>query len=327
MRKACTKGALAILCLLTCPLVLAGGGNDPLDWLERMSTAMSQMDYQGTFVYMQGDQMETMRITHVSGEDGVQERLVSLSGTAREVLRNANGVRWVLGDETSVLADRSVKKSFFPELPQDIESKAGQSYAFKMGGKTRIAGHMARNIKVMPRDHYRYGYSLWLEEHSGLLLKWELLDSQRNALAKLMFTELNLGSEVDTGELKPSGRMSQARTVESGLPSAGPGKSGQPHWKPARLPPGFTLTSHRYIAGKTDGDSEYEHLVYSDGLAVVSVYIESLDNGSGHPEATQRHGTTHLYTCKSGNVMVTVVGNLPAVAVEMIGKSVELNSH
>lgn len=326
MKKACTIGALTTLGLLAAQLVMAGPGNDARAWLERMSTAMSQMNYQGTFVYMQGDAMETMRITHVSDEDGVHERLVSQSGTPREILRDSSGVRWVGGDDTSVLEDRSIRRSFFPELPLSGNEKGGESYTFKFGGETRIAGHSSRNIKVMPRDHYRYGYSLWLEEHSGLLLKWELIDSKRHTLAKLMFTDLKLGSEVDRGELKPSGRMQRSRTVESALPAANAGISGQPHWRPSRVPPGFTMTSHRYVEAVDEAGSKYEHLVYSDGLAAVSVYVESLGEVPGHPEITQQHGTTHAYMGTSGNMMVTVVGNVPAATVEMIGKSVELNS-
>ncbi|MEE4217941.1 MAG: MucB/RseB C-terminal domain-containing protein [Xanthomonadales bacterium] len=326
MKKACFIGAVATFGLLAAQTLMAGPDNDARGWLERMTTAMSQMDYQGTFVYMQGDAMETMRITHVSDEDGVHERLVSQSGAPWEILRDSNGVRWVGGDESSVLEDRSIRRSFFPVLPLAGSEQHGQSYTFKFGGKSRIAGHNSRNIKVLPRDHYRYGYSLWLEEHSGLLLKWELLGSKRQTLAKLMFTDLKLGSEVDRGELKPSGRMQKSAAVESGLPAANAGKSGQPHWRPGRLPPGFILTTHRYIEAVDDAGSKYEHLVYSDGLAAVSVYVESLGDTPAHPEITQQHGTTHAYMGTSGNMMVTVVGNVPAVTVEMVGKSVELNS-
>ena len=326
MKNARTIGAVATLGLLAAQLLMAGPDNDARAWLERMSTAMSQMDYQGTFVYMQGDAMETMRITHVSDQDGVHERLVSQSGSPREILRDSSGVRWVGGDDASVLEDRSIRRSFFPELPLAGSEKGSESYTFKFGGKTRIAGHDSRNIRVMPRDHYRYGYSLWLEEHSGLLLKWELIDSKRHTLAKLMFTDLRLGSAVDRGELEPSGRMQKSKTVASALPAANAGKSGHPHWRPGRLPPGFTLTSHRYIEAVDEAGSKYEHLVYSDGLAAVSVYVESLGDTPAHPGITQQHGTTHVYAGTADNMMVTVVGNVPAATVEMVGKSVELNS-
>lgn len=299
---------------------LAGMARDPGAWLEQMSAAMSQMSYQGTFVYTYGNRMETVRITHVSDEDGVRERMVSLSGAAREVVRDENGVHWVLGDESSVLSDSAFNRSVFPQLPLDLVSQAGKSYAFKFGPETRIAGHDARNVKVLPRDHYRYGYSLWLEKTSGILLKWELVDSKRNPLATMMFTELLLGSEVDRDELRSGGQHPDFKTVQSGLPDAHSGKPGKPRWKPERLPPGFTLINHRYVSSE---EGEYEHLVFSDGLAAVSVYVESLDTGRTHPELTQKHGTTYAYTRAGDGMMVTVVGNVPAATVEMIGQSVE----
>ena len=299
---------------------LGGMAKDPGAWLEHMSAAMSQMSYQGTFVYMYAGQLETVRITHVSDDDGVRERMVSLSGTAREVVRDANGVHWVLGDEASVLSDSAFNRSVFPQLPPDLVSQAGKSYTFKFGSETRIAGHEARNVKVLPRDHYRYGYSLWLEKNSGILLKWELVDSKRNPLATMMFTELVLGSEVDRDELRVDDRRKGFKTVQSDLPNAASGPVGEPRSKPGRLPPGFTLINHRYVSGD---EGEYEHLVYSDGLAAVSVYVESLDGDRSHPELTQKHGTTFAYTRAADGMMVTVVGNVPESTVEMIGKSVE----
>ena len=298
---------------------LGGTAKDPGAWLEQMSAAMSHMNYQGTFVYIHGDQLETVRITHVTGDEGVRERMVSLSGTAREMVRDSDGVRWVLGDEASVLSDSTFNPSVFPQLPPDLVSQAGKSYTFKFGAETRVAGHGAKNVKVLPRDHYRYGYSLWLEKNSGMLLKWELVDARRKALAQLMFTELLLGSEIDRDELLADDRSKEFKTVKSGLPDAGSGNSTPPRFKPARIPPGFTLINHRYVSGD---EGEYEHLVYSDGLAAVSVYVESLGENKGHPELTQQHGTTHAYTRASDQVMITVVGNVPAVTVEMIGQSV-----
>ena len=284
---------LPALLLLPGQAAMGGMARDPGDWLEHMAAAMSQMSYQGTFVYMYGEQLETVRITHVSDDDGVRERMVSLSGAAREVVRDENGVHWVLGDEASVLSDSAFNRSVFPQLPPDLVDQAGKSYSFKFGAETRIAGHEAKNVKVLPRDHYRYGYSLWLEKNSGILLKWELVDSKRNPLATMMFTELLLGSEVDRDELRTDKHNKGFKTVKSDLPNTHSGKLGTPRWKPERLPPGFTLINHRYVSGD---DGDYEHLVYSDGLAAVSVYVESLGGEGTHPELTQKHGTTYAYT-------------------------------
>lgn len=293
---------------------------DARDWLERMSAAMSQMDYQGTFVYVQGDDVVTMRITHVADEAGVRERLVSMSGAPREIIRDSNGVRWVLGDDHSVLADQPFNRSFFPQLPLDQQDTTEQCYALELGGNGRIAGRPVRGIRVLPRDDYRYGYTLWLEERSALLLKWELVDHQRKPLARLMFTDFRVGSEVDVEELDPSSQLNRFRTVESSLPSGHGQASDPPRWKPRVLPPGFQLTAHRFFGRQDRGI--FEHLVYSDGLAAVSVYVESDGEFAEQKTGLSRMGTTHAFSRLSDDVMITVIGDVPEATVRYIGDAV-----
>jgi sigma-E factor negative regulatory protein RseB len=305
--------------LLACSAV-ADSLAAPRDWLERMSTAMSQMDYQGTFVYVQGDDVVTMRITHVADEVGVRERLVSMSGASREVIRDSNGVRWVLGDDRSVLADQPFNRSFFPKLPVDQQSQTDQCYSLQLGGSGRIAGQSVRSLNVLPRDKYRYGYTLWLEERSALLLKWELVDPDRKPLAKLMFTDFRMGSEVDKGELLPSSQLKKYRTVESGLPTGQGQAAVPPRWQPSSLPPGFELTAHRFYGQPQRG--MFEHLVYSDGLAAVSVYVESDAKEGRQKTGLSRMGTTHAFSRLSDDVLITVIGDVPEATVRLIGNAV-----
>jgi sigma-E factor negative regulatory protein RseB len=312
---------MLVAALFSAGPALAGENVEPRQMLERMTTAMSQMTYQGTFVYVQGDKVETIRITHVSDRDGVRERLVAVSGPPREVLRDSSGVRWVLADDRSVFEDSAFNRSFFPELPLDQNDQTELSYSLKLGSRARIAGHYARNLKVLPRDKYRYGYSLWLEEHSGLLLKWEMIDSKQRSLAQLMFTEVRLGSEVDVNELKPTTQLKKFKTVASELPSGRGISKTTPKWQPDRLPPGFQLTAHRYFGQQDQG--VYEHLVYSDGLATISVYIESASPDSNTQAGVNRLGTTHAFSRLTDAMLITVVGDVPAITVKSIGDAVK----
>lgn len=303
---------------------------EPRDWLERMGTAMSQMNYQGTFVYVQDDEVVTMRITHIADEAGVRERLVAMSGAPREVLRDSNGVRWVLGDDHSVLRDEAFKQSFFPQLPLDPQDQAAHSYRLKLGGTGRIAGQPVRRLDVIPNDKYRYGYSLWLEEHSALLLQWQLLDPAGDSLAKLMFTEIRMGSEVDPSELLPSSPLTKFKTVDSRLPAGRSEQQLTPRWRPSRLPPGFALADHRYYSMPGQASlpgSTFEHLVYSDGLAAVSVYVESGTEAGSGVAGISRLGTTHAFSRNADGMLITVVGDVPAATVRLIGDAVAPASH
>lgn len=311
---------LAVVCLLWAGPAVSGTDKDPGEWLERMTTAMSQMSYQGTFVYVQGDDVVTMRITHVAGETGVRERLVSVSGVPREVIRDSTGVRWVLGDDHSVLQDQGFNRTFFPQLPLDQQGQARRSYALRLGDVGRVAGQTVRNLTILPRDQYRYGYSLWLEEHSAMLLKWELIDHRQKPLAKLMFTDIRMGSEVDRSELQPSSELKKFKTVESRLPAGRGMASSQPRWRPSRLPPGFELTAHRFFGQQKD--SIFEHLVYSDGLTAVSVYVESAAADEQPSTNLSRMGTTHAFSRMGDGVSITVIGDVPSITVKLIGETV-----
>ncbi len=321
---AATPALAAFLLCLAFPAVSATN-DDAGAWLEKMSAAMSQMSYQGTFVYVQGDTVETMRITHVSDEAGVRERLVSISGVQREILRDSDGVRWVQGDDHSVMEDPSFGHSLFPEIPLRPSDADNNSYSFRLGNTERIAGHSGRKIRIVPKDDFRYGYTLWLEEQSALLLKWELLDSKHRRLAKLMFTDLRLGTEVDLKELKSTSELTKFKTLESRLPSGGNLSHRNPKWQADKLPPGFRLTSQRYL-GKSPLET-YEHLVYSDGLATVSVYVESNSDGIKMQDlGISRMGTTHAFSRLSNGVLITVIGDVPSITVQTIGEAVKLKS-
>jgi len=319
-----TAATWFLLAMLSVPAgnAFATEADEARQMLDRMSTAMSQMSYQGTFVYVQGDDVETMRITHVSDKQGVRERLISISGARREILRDSSGIRWVLSEDSSVFEDQGYNRSFFPELPVDQYSLTEVSYSLEVGPEARIADHRARNLKVIPRDKYRYGYSLWLEVNSGLLLKWELIGSDAKPLAKLMFTEIRLGSEVDVKELEPSSQLKKFKTVESRLPSGRGFSNSTPAWKPDSLPPGFKLTAHRYFGEEDQG--VYEHLVYSDGFAAVSVYIEDLVPDSSLRTGMSRLGTTNAFSRTTGHMLITVVGDVPGITVKYIADSVRI---
>ncbi|MBT8046972.1 MAG: hypothetical protein HKN57_02185 [Xanthomonadales bacterium] len=322
MKHRFAKWGLALALLGPAGPGVASDKDDPVAMLERMSSAMSQMSYQGTFVYVQGDKVDTMRITHVADQHGIRERLVAVSGAPREILRDSSGVRWVLADDHSVFEDSGFNISFFPELPLDQHGRTELSYSMKTGSSERIAGHRARNIEVLPRDHFRYGYSLWLEEHSGLLLKWELIDQDKKPLAKLMFTDLRLGSEVDGKELRTTSQLKMFKKTASDLPAGRGHSNARPKWLPGNLPPGFKMTGHRFFG--EEGEGMYEHLIYSDGLAAVSVYVESISEQSGVEAGISRMGTTHAFSRVTDDMLITVVGDVPAVTVQSIGESVSI---
>ena len=298
----------------------AKGDAQARQWLERMAAAMNQMSYQGTFVYVHGNSVETMRITHVVDETGIRERLYSISGPRREIIRDQDGVRCVLGDDKAVMEDPVVAGAIFPDIPLAALNGEDNHYRFETGGRARLAGYLARRVSIKPEDRYRYGYEFWLEENSGLLLKWVLYNKRREAIAHLMFTNLSMGNDVREEELISPTPADEFVRLESGMPARQALTSSSPRWKPSRLPPGFKLATHSVQLKK--GQSVFEHQVYSDGLASVSVYIEERADGTALVEGNSKIGTANAFSRSIGSKQVTVIGEVPFVTVRAIGDAV-----
>ncbi|MGA9572741.1 MAG: MucB/RseB C-terminal domain-containing protein [Lysobacterales bacterium] len=309
------KAVLLLISISICGVASAGDSQKAREWLERMTTAMSQMSYQGTFVYVRDDTVETMRITHVTDDSGVRERLYSISGPHREVIRDRKGVRCVLQDSASVVEDQVVANSYFPELPLTIIDGNNSGYTLETGGEARIAGHTARRVTISPEDNFRYGYDFWLEEQTGLLLKWVLFDAGHKPIAKLMFTDFAIGSSVNLGELESESRAEDFVEMKTFSLQKTVVTQSSPRWQPANLPPGFHLASYSHKKG---ADGVYEHMVYSDGLAAVSVYVEQKDEDAGVKPGESQLGTNNAYSRTEGALQITVIGEVPAITVKAI---------
>lgn len=309
------KALLLVVLIGVSGTTVAGNPAQAREWLERMTTAMSQMSYQGTFVYVRDGNVETMRITHVTDDSGVHERLYSISGPHREIIRDQDGVRCILEDSDALVEDQVITGSYFPELPFSIIDSGNSGYRLETGGQARIAGYTARLVSISPVDGFRYGYDFWLEEQTGLLLKWVLRDAMHKPLAKLMFTDFAMGSAINRDELESDSNaedfielktFSQSKTVKPQF---------SPRWRPANLPLGFRLVSH---SQKSVADGVYEHMVYSDGLAAVSVYVEQQETGVDIKSGLSHLGTNNAYTKARGKLRITVIGEVPALTVRTI---------
>ncbi len=322
MRVSHGKALLFLVSIGFSTVAAAGDSVAAREWLERMTTAMSQMSYQGTFVYVRDGAVETMRITHVTDDTGVRERLYSVSGPHREVIRDRQGVRCVLQDSASVVEDHVVASSYFPELPLAIIDSNTSGYRLETGGEARIAGHTARRVTISPEDDYRYGYDFWLEEQTGLLLKWVLFDARHKAIAKLMFTDFAIGSAVEMDELESDSRAEDFVEMKTFSLQNTVVTHSSPRWQPAKLPPGFQLASHSH---KTGEDGVYEHMVYSDGLAAVSVYVEQSGVEATIKSGESQLGTNNAYTRQQGALQITVIGEVPAITVKAIANEMALS--
>lgn len=292
-------------------------------WLERMAESVNGLSYRGTFVYQHEGRMETMRLVRRTDGDDERERLYSLSGPPREILRDNEKVTCYLPSDGAVRVDWQQSSNPFADvLPDDI-APLTTHYRFELQGRERIAARDAEVVAVLPRDAFRYGYRLWIDVEHGLLLRSDLLNEQGEVLEQLVFTDLEVVENVPEEWLRPEIEADMIISFDRPDPRelhAEPGE-GPPAWTVTELPPGFDLRSYRLrnLPGSPD---LVEHLLFSDGLASVSVYIEA-ERAERAFAGGSRVGVVNAFGHWEDGTQFIVVGEVPAGTVSQIGRSLE----
>lgn len=290
-------------------------------WLDGMSDALKKLDYDGTFVYQHDGQLDVMRIIHRVDKGGQRGRLVSLTGSAREVLRDDRSVTCILPDNKSVMVGQATQPQLFPVVPDDLAS-ISRNYHLEDMGSDHLIGYRARVIAITPRDNFRYGYRFWVEQDTRMLLRSDLTGEDDKAIEQLLFTSLDIGKEIPVSELQPSlsgdgytwHRQTEIKSQHSEA-------SGTPAWTVGTLPPGFVMTDFRRRRLHEQG-SDAEHMVFSDGLATVSVYVEKALPGTDAFTGLSSMGAMNAFGVLVDDYQVTVVGEVPSPTVRMIATSV-----
>lgn len=301
-------------------LGVAGADDDVLAALGRMQEAVQSLNYQGTLVYFQGGQVQSMRIVHKADGKGEYERLVNLNGPAREVIRNNNVVTCYLPDHKSVLVGERQYNNVLSKLAVNDFSTFQDYYQFQAEGLDRVAGLTARRVLIKPRDTYRYGYRLWLDQTNSLLLKSDLLAADGQALEQAMFADITVVEHIPDAMLAP-GTASEGFAWFKQDKTASTAQAVESAWRIDRLPVGFAITS-RFHHPLPDSDVPAEHLIATDGLASVSVYIERLSGNSKRFAGGSTMGAMNAFGTVVDDHQITVIGEVPGGTVEMIAQSV-----
>jgi sigma-E factor negative regulatory protein RseB len=302
-------------------LTLAGGhamAQEAGKWLDRMNRAVDELNYRGTFVHVVDGTPETLNIVHrnVAGNSG--ERILSLDGPRREIVRENDQVRWILPDQKLVLLetrkDVSPLVSALPSYSADLEPH----YEIKLRATARIANRSAQMIEIKPRDEFRYGYVLWLDQETAMPLKSQLMDERGHTVEQILFTEINMTGDIAAADLEPTINTAGFSTMRP--PESAPLVAANIPWRASAVPGGFKLSA---ATQSPMPGSKYpvEHLVYSDGLATVSVFIEDPKTKAEVNDGFSKVGSTNTFSLTLRGRKVTAVGEVPRQTVRTIASS------
>ena len=270
----------------------AGTPTDAMAWLKKIAAASRQVNYAGTFVYQHGNQSETSRIAHLVHAGGESERLEILDGPPREIIRNNENVTCYLPESKTVVIEKRLARSFPAALPEKV-SGITDNYVIKKGGQNRVAGYDCQVIVLEPKDNLRYGHKFCVELRTALPLRARMYSDGNELVESFAFTQLTLGSGVSRDMLRSryAGKTQTWRVDKSALERSE--MSADTGWVLNNRPAGFNKLTEmkRSIAGRP---ASVSHIVYSDGLAAISVFIEPMPTSPPPPGPTYQ-GAVNIY--------------------------------
>ena len=321
MRPAATW--LVACCLALAATAVQAQSNDARAWLERMSDALASRNYDGLFTHSTGGQTESMRIVHRVEKGRSLERLVSLDGSGREVVRTREEVHAYLPDRKVVLVEpRGDDGSLLKALPTPGPTLE-KNYDLSVRKGHKILGRDIVVIDVRPKDGYRYGYRLWLDAETAMPLRSVVGDGAGRQVEQILFTRLEIKDKIPAKDIEPTVDATGFHWIRTGRRLAAmpqlPANNG---WRPVRVPPGFRLVASR-LQVMPGSPMPAQHLIFSDGIAAISVFIEPASSGGPRPPEASSMGSANAYSTSVQGHIVTAVGEVPAATVREIASSVE----
>lgn len=307
-------------------------------WLEKIQRAAQKLNYSGTFVYQQGSQIRTSRIVHVVDGKAEVEKLEILDGKPREYIRNNEEIICYVPEAKILLIEKRVTRDGFPGILATNTADLSEYYNVKKGGVGRVAGHVVQSIRLEPKDNLRYGYQLWAEQSVGLLLHAQTLNEKNEVIEQITFTQISIGN-VSKNQAKPSFLNTSGWHVENASMS----QANLSGWTVKSIPPGFkkirevtrvvsdgTVSSRLPLGSAGSKSSSLQNarhvsqIVFSDGLAAISVFIEA--DAQARAEGSMQQGAMNIIGKRQGDIWLTIVGEVPFAALKQVANSIEFNA-
>lgn len=334
--------ALSLLTLLFVALTCAGGAaaqepgdkgmrSPPLDvraWLMRIHEAAKRQNFQGTFVVSSGGHVASARMAHFFEGTSQFERIESLDGQARSVFRHNDIVHTLWPESRIAVVEQRDLLTSFPALLQAGADGIADWYEVQPQPADRVAGHEANVLLVKPKDGYRYGYRLWSDRASGLLLRAEVLGERGDVLETSAFSNIVIGvPSQPESVVQPMRKLDGYRVLR---PSMQPTALEAEGWSMREVAPGFRQVScvSRDIDASAVRDAapaarRVLQAIYADGMTYVSVFIEPYHETRHAKPMRAAVGATQTLALRQGDWWVTVVGDVPLATLRIFARGLQ----
>jgi sigma-E factor negative regulatory protein RseB len=293
------------------------------EWLTRMHEASRQRAYTGTLVVSSASTMSASRIWHICDGTQQMERVETLTGAPRSTIRHNNDVITFVPDHKVAWVDKRESLGVFPELLRTPSNSLPEFYSVRESGAERVAGHLADMVDILPRDSLRFGYRIWSEKKTGLVVKLQTLGEQGAVLEQVAFSELQLDAPVRMDKLKRL--MNDTKGYDVHRQVLRKTTAEAEGWRLKETVPGFQpMSCHTRDgeAAQSPGTAPMQW-VFSDGLASVSLFVEPFDAQRHGAEKSAVTGATHSLTRRVGAYWLTALGEVPPATLRRFAIALE----
>lgn len=305
--------------------VAASGRQSIEQWLTRLNGPAQQRAYVGTFVVTAGNYMSSARVWHVCEGTQQVERVEALTGVPRLTYRRNDQVVSYLPQSRTAIAQKRESLSIFTDVLNRADPSISQFYQLKSIGHDQVAGFMADAVQLVPRDGWRFGYRIWTERATGLVVKLQTLDALQLVLEQAAFSDLQLAQPISWSKLSAMMDNTDGYLVKK--PELITTTADQEGWQFKAQVPGFKpIGCHRREDGGSIVSRGPLQCVFSDGLASVSLFVEAFDaasHGKSQRDEQSAMGATHLQARQLGEWWLTVVGEVPQQTLQRFAQSLE----
>ncbi|HEX7035774.1 MAG TPA: MucB/RseB C-terminal domain-containing protein [Pseudomonadales bacterium] len=318
---------LGAACLTVAFAQAVRAADSPREWLDEMNRAFSALSYDGIFSYFSGEDLASLRVVHMVIDGEQRERMVHLNGAPREIVRKGDEVACIVMPGDALLElEESLPSGPFARAFVRRYDLISENYGLSFFGEDRVADRAAVRVAVTPRDDDRYGYRLWLDKETRLLLRSELIDGNGQRLEIFQFNQIRFGDDVDPAALEPDGKdgsLVSRLTLATKEPR--PVSPEEVAWEASWLPDGFRIAAADTRRAPNSLNT-IDTIMYSDGLAAFSLFVEDMPD-SGAASMMSRNGATvavtHMIRGRDDRpYLVTLVGEIPAPTAQRIVRSV-----
>lgn len=268
----------------------AGMADEAMDLLAQMRSAVHTLNYSGTLVYAQGNELSTYQISHKLENGAERESVVRLAQGKDPVSEEV--------------------ESFSLAKLQQVQPQMEQVYSLDMGGQEFVANRNCQIVVARPRDKMRYLQRYCIDPASGMLLKYSLIDRSHQSVEQLMFTSLDIAPTVGDpvqfrADARPSGNAPPAISSTD--------------WVFGTLPAGFQLVQDLHQSSGS-GQTPLRQLILSDGMTSVSVFVAPPGTPGVLESLEFSAGATNIYTTEVDKYSVALVGEVPVATLKTIGE-------